>query len=572
MRTIFVAVLTAIGALIVSFPIAYYLARICSEKYRGIMMSLVVIPFWISFVVTVYALFPWVQRQGYIGSALESVGLGGSANWLFDSFGYGSANIVSPALVYIWLPFMVLPLFTSLVNIDPSLLEAAQDLGAGKWKTFWNVTVPLSYNGILTGTILIFITAFGSFVEPKLLAGQQGTLVGNYIEEAFLKFGYLPIGAAASIVVIIPTIVLLYVYVVYAEKTVAERRPGAEKGLLARSWNFLRRRLENLVGSRGAALTTLPRADGATGRFKVVRGRAERLFDGVSAKHGPKLLRAFTWLVLASFYVPLAQIVVFSFNHDYNIIDWSYFSTRWWIPSTAEVSSGGGTYTQVTALFGDPEMMQALLNSVLIGLAVTALSLLIGVPAAMGIVRYKYGSKRFLNVMLYTSLVMPSIIMGVSILVFITFLNDLYLYPYFHGQWITGYASIIAGHVTFTIPIVIVVLVVSLREFDRSVEEAAMNLGADEITTFLKVTFPIIKPGIISAALLAFTFSFSDVVVTLFLKGSGVETMPVLFWSYLSRKIPTPELNAASTLILALSIIFVLVSNKIQKGSVGFRF
>ncbi len=571
LRTMFVSVITAIGALIISYPIAYYLARLCSEKYRGIIVSLVVIPFWISFVVQVYAMFPWVQRDGYIGTAMDVVGLGGFANWLFSTFGYGTANIVAPALIYIWLPFMVLPLFTSILNIDPSLLEAAQDLGAGKWKTFWHVTVPLSYNGVLTGTILIFITAFGSFVEPKLLAGEQGTLVGNYIQDAFLKFGYLPIGAAASIVVLIPTILLLYVYVVYAEKAFEERREGAKVGLLARIWNAIRSRVSDLLESRAGRAIALPSEGNGVARMQVVRGRLERFYDRLAARHGKRLLQLFTGLILAAFYVPLAQVVVFSFNHDYNIINWSYFSLRWWVPSKT-TAGAGASYTQVTALFGDADMMAALLNSLFIGLAVTGMSLLTGVPAAMAIARYKFSSKRFLDLMLYTSLVMPSIIMGVSILVFITFLDDLYLYPYLHTQWLTGYLSIIVGQTTFTIPIVIVTLVISFREFDRSVEEAAMNLGADEITTFLKVTFPIVKPGIISAALLAFTFSFSDVVVALFLKGGGVNTMPVLFWSYLSRKIPTPELNAASTLILGLSILFVLVSNRVQKGGLGFRF
>ena len=138
--------------------------------------------------------------------------------------------------------------------------------------------------------------------------------------------------------------------------------------------------------------------------------------------------------------------------------------------------------------------------------------------------------------------------------------------------WDFGYASIIVGHATFCIPIVIVVLIVSLREFDRSIEEVTMNLGADEVTTFLRVALPNIWPGIVSAGLLSFTFSFSEVVVTLFLKGGGVNTLPVLFRATLSKHIPTPEANAASTLILALSIAFVVIANKVQRGGTLYRF
>ncbi len=568
-RTLLVSAGAALGALVVSLPIAYYLARVCSDEHRGILVSLIIIPFWISFVVQVYALLPWVKREGYVGIILNALGVQGFADWLFKSFGYGTANIVVPALIWIWLPFMLLPMLTSFLKVDPALIEAAQNLGAGKWKTFWKVTFPLAYNGIISGTILVFITAFGSFVEPRLLGGQAGSLVGNYIYESFLEYGYLPVGAATSVVVLIPTIVLLYIYVIVAEEAGTEFRERSRTiRLFLRLWEGLRALPEKAVRKKAPAPVVGDgpgmRAGPLTG-MTVYRGRFEKWYDRIAARHGKTLLRIYAGLIIAAFYVPMAQVVIFSFNHDNNIINWSSFSTRWYLSPKGP--------TEVRSLFSDPEMMSALYNSVFIAIGVTLISLLVGVPAALGIVRYRYGSKSFLNVLLYTGLVMPSIIMGVSILVFITFLNDLYLNPYLHFQWLTGYASIIVGHVTFCIPIVIVVLIISFREFDRSIEEAAMNLGADEITTFLKVTIPNIMPGIVSAALLSFSFSFSEVVTTIFLKGQGVETLPVVFWATLSKKIPTPELNAASTLILGLSILFVLLANKVQRGGATlFRF
>ena len=297
----------------------------------------------------------------------------------------------------------------------------------------------------------------------------------------------------------------------------------------------------------------------------AVRGSLERLFDRVAERHGARILQVFTILALLTFYIPLAQVVIFSFNAAPNIITWNGFSLQWY------VRPAGGTAT-LRALFSDDAMMEALKNSFLIGLAVTAASLLIGTPAALALVRYRFRTKQYLNLMLYTGLVIPSIVMGLSILVFITFLNDLYLWPYLGVWWETGYLSIIVGHVTFCIPIVIVVLMVSLREFDRTLEEAAMNLGANEWTTFFTVTLPLIKPGLVSAALLSFTFSFDELIVTLFLKGQGVETLPVVMWSTLVKKIPSPELNAASTLILGIAILFTVAATKVQKGGTLFRF
>src|SRR3989449_1072687 len=446
------------------------------------------------------------------------------------------------------------------------LIEAAQDLGAGSWKTFWNVVVPLSYNGILTGTILVFITAFGSFVEPKILAGSSGLLIGNYIQASFLEFGKLPDGAAASVVVLVPTIVLLYVYVAYAQ---APATGLARESVVARFVRGAWGRLSALLARLPIAKKRTSAGDAAGGpdpprTIRVYRSRPEQLVDSIASWRGPGILRAYTFVALAAFYTPLIQVIIFSFNHDNNTIVWSYPSLRWY------VSPPG--YQEVSSLFGDTAMIGALSNSIGIGLVVTAISLAIGLPAALAIIRYRFSTKPFLNLMLYTGLMIPSIILGLSLLVFIRLVDDLYLWPYLGVAWDFGYASIIVGHVTFCIPIVIVVLIVSLREFDRSIEEAAMDLGANEITTFFRVTIPNIMPGIVSAALLAFTFSFSEVVVTLFLTGAGIQTLPILFWAQLSKQIQTPELNAASTLIIGLSIVFILLANKVQRGGTLFRF
>lgn len=561
-RTVLFAIAASVGALFMGIPIAYYLARICPERHRGTLVSLFVIPFWVSFVVQVNAILPWVDPNGYIADIFGAVGLQGVATWFLTNFGYGSTYIVAPALVYIWLPYMILPLYTAFLRIDQSLIEGAQNLGAGNWRTFWTVTFPLASNGVLTGTILVFITAFGSFVEPQILAGKNGLLIGNYIQKAFLEFGYLPRGAAASVVVLVPTIILLYFYVTYAQAATAGfGAPSRLLGLLRKGWARL---TTPFKAARRGALRPPEAADGGMATPAVSRGPLERWYDRVGSRWGTTLLALFTVATLASWYIPLAQVVLFSFNHDNNNIVWSYASLRWYLPTRGP--------QEVRALFGDTEVLNAILSSFEIGLTVTGISLLVGIPGAMAIVRYKFGSKPFLNLMLYTGLVMPSIILGVSILVFIRFLNDTYLWPYLGTTWDTGFWSIVVGHVTFCIPIVIVVLLVSLREFDRSIEEAAMNLGANEISTFFRVTLPNIKSGLISAALLSFTFSFSEVVVTLFLKGGTIETLPVVIWGTLSKHIPTPETNAASTLVLALSIVFVLVANKFQRGGTLYRF
>ncbi len=564
--TLLVSVSTTLAAAAVAYPVSYFLARRVSEKWRGILVGLIVVPFWISFVVQVYSLLPFVAENLLLDQVLHGIGLGGPSSWLIRGFGYGTPGIVVPVLVYIWLPYMILPLFTSLLKLDKELIEAAQNLGAGPWRTFWNVTFPLSYRGLITGSILIFITTFGSFVEPGFFYGKT-LLIGQYVYDNFYTPGRLPRGAAASIFVLVVTVVFLYLYMKYSEVEETSERAGRSRigRIAAGTWSRISDGIERFQSRRRAPTPASERnADGGVIE-RPARGPLESLFDRIAERFGTSLLSIFTLLVLLAFYIPLFIVVLFSFNYNNSLASFSSFSLRWYLP---EASAGA---QEVRSFFGDPAMIGGMINSLIIGVVSTGLSLIIGTLAALAIARYRFRTRAFLDLMLYTGLVIPSIVMGISILLFITFLNDYFLGPVFSLVWKPGFESIIVGHTTFSIPIVIIVVLVSLKEFDRSIEEAAMNLGADEITTFFLITLPIIKPALVSAALLAFTFSFDELVVTLFLKGQGVETLPVVFWSTLSRKVPTPELNAASTIILLMSFVFVFVANKVQKGGALFR-
>ena len=180
---------------------------------------------------------------------------------------------------------------------------------------------------------------------------------------------------------------------------------------------------------------------------------------------------------------------------------------------------------------------------------------------------------------MYLGLVIPSLILGVSLAILIRFLNYYLLAPLSLGygfgdawHWDYGLWSVVVGHTTFNIPLATLVLLISFREYDWSLNEAAMNLGADEITTFLRVTVPNIMPGIISAILLGFTFSFDELPVTLFLYGQDVITVPIFIYGLIAKKTISPRVNAASTIVLVLSLAFVAITTKIgKKGGQLFR-
>ncbi|OGS49453.1 MAG: hypothetical protein A3K68_04245 [Euryarchaeota archaeon RBG_16_68_13] len=558
LRTLAVAIATTLASAAISYPVAYFLARQVSERWRGILVSLIVIPFWVSFVVHLYAIYPFVLPDGFVAIFFERIGLQGFGDWLLGNFGYGTSSIVVPVLVYIWLPYMVLPLFTSLLKIDREYLEAAQDLGAGPWRTFWSVTFPMSFRGLVTGSVLIFITAFGSFVEPSFFAGLKQVMVGQYIYKAFTTLGTLPEGAAAASFILLVTVVMLYVYVTYSETEYATGTSRVGRLLRRLASLFARPPAPTAAGPQPQLSRGAPDGGRKVPTFPW-RTPLERAFDLVAERLGKRLLGVLTLLVLVTFYVPLSLVVVYSFNSGSNVVAFESFSLKWYL------DPGGGS------LVTHSELLSGMRTSLIVGVASTALSLVLGTLAALALARYRFVVANFVNLMVYTGLVIPSIVLGLSLALFRVFLNDYFLFPVLGTTWEFGYGSIIIGHSTFSIPIVIIVVLIGMREFDRTLEEAAMNLGANELTTFLRVTLPVIKPSLISAALLAFTFSFDEVIVSIFTQGQGVVTMPVMMWSLLTRRVVTPVLNAASTVILVMSIVFVLTTNKLQKGGALFR-
>ncbi|HEX2333222.1 MAG TPA: ABC transporter permease [Burkholderiales bacterium] len=178
------------------YPLALLIAR-SPRRYRDILVLLVILPFWSNFLIRVYAWMTILGPQSFVMRALNgALGLAGLEP---VSLLYTPAAVVI-TLVYVHLPFMVLPLYANLEKHDPALLDAAQDLGAGAWQRFWRVTFPLSLPGVYAGSALVFIPAVGIFAIPDLVGGTGGIMIGNVIKQQFLDTRDWPFGAALSLV------------------------------------------------------------------------------------------------------------------------------------------------------------------------------------------------------------------------------------------------------------------------------------------------------------------------------------------------------------------------------------
>jgi spermidine/putrescine transport system permease protein len=191
-RSLWLATYTTALCLATAYPLAYLMAR-SGKAAKQVLLTLVIIPFWTNFVIRIYALKLVLGETGLINRlALELHLISTPLQLVDNSFG------VSVGMIYNYLPFMVLPLFVALEKFDFTLMDAAYDLGASKTQTFLRVLVPLSLPGIITGSLFVFIPAFGEFVIPDLMGGSQSMYVGTLITETFLKSRDWPFGSALS--------------------------------------------------------------------------------------------------------------------------------------------------------------------------------------------------------------------------------------------------------------------------------------------------------------------------------------------------------------------------------------
>jgi len=204
--SLLVGFLTTVLSLLIGYPMAYYIAR-APARQRSLLLFLILLPFWTNFIIRIYAWIMILRSEGFLNSFLLWIGvIHEPLNILY------TPTAVLIGMVYEFLPFMVLPLYTSLEKIENAQLEAAADLGAPPWKAFLRVTLPLSVPGMIAGTILVFIPAMGMFVVPDLMGGAKTMLIGNVIRNQFLTARDWPFGAAASMLLMLLTMVFTLYY------------------------------------------------------------------------------------------------------------------------------------------------------------------------------------------------------------------------------------------------------------------------------------------------------------------------------------------------------------------------
>ncbi|SFD88101.1 putrescine transport system permease protein [Sulfitobacter brevis] len=201
-----IAFFSTLITLMVGYPMAYGMAR-APEEWRATLMMLVILPFWTSFLIRVYAWIGILSNDGFLNQLLMWIGL------INEPLTILNTNIaVYIGIVYTYLPFMILPIYAALDRLDESLNEAAEDLGCSRMQAFWLVTIPLSKNGIIAGCFLVFIPALGEFVIPSLLGGSGTLMIGKILFEEFFNNRDWPVASAVAVVLLLILIIPIVLF------------------------------------------------------------------------------------------------------------------------------------------------------------------------------------------------------------------------------------------------------------------------------------------------------------------------------------------------------------------------
>ncbi|MCX6018898.1 MAG: ABC transporter permease [Chloroflexi bacterium] len=247
-------------------------------------------------------------------------------------------------------------------------------------------------------------------------------------------------------------------------------------------------------------------------------------------------LMLFTLMTFAFLYVPIIVLIAFSFNSARSGAMWQGFTLNWY-----------------ERMFSNTRIIESAGTSLIVALLSTIGAVVIGTLTAVAMERFQFRGRALWDGLLYMPVIIPEIVAGISLLLFFAFV-----------QIERGLFTLVVSHIAFSMPFVYLTVRARLADFDRSIEEAAQDLGANEWRTFTRITLPLLMPGVVSGALLAFTLSLDDFMISFFVNGKGWQTLPVYIWGQI-RKGVTPEINAISTLMLVFSIALVVLSQLLQR-------
>ena len=523
-------------SILVGYPIAYVLSS-SKSTWATILLIGVLFPFWVSILVRTYAWMIILGRYGVVNNILMGLGLTEAPlRLMFNRLG------VYIGMVYAMIPYAVLPMLAVMLGIDRNLMRAADNLGSTPWQSFRNVFFPLSLSGVGAAFLLTFIRSMGFFITPALMGGRQDAMIATSIQTQVELLGNGGFGSALSIVLLIFVLVLFFIYTYFfgidilwgggGENRLRSTSAGPEEVVSTNQRIAVHIRKVLWSEDRRAAFE------------KMIWGCQDHLSeiqDFISRK-SPKLVHRIPWdrirpIVLSSLFLifmimPILIVVVISFSND----SYLRFPPHQW---------GLRLFLQY---FSSEGWMRATLNSFQTAIQVMVLATFLGTLASLSLVRGNYRGKQYWYALILSPIIIPVIVSSISI-----------YFLFAKLKLIGSILGLVLAHTVLAVPYVVIVMTAVLKGFDERLEQASMSLGAGRVRTFFNVTFPIIRPGVLTALLFAFIASFDELVGAMFICGVKSVTLPRRMWDGIRDEI-NPTIAAIAVLLIAFTLVLMLLA------------
>jgi putative spermidine/putrescine transport system permease protein len=506
-NSVSIALTVTVVTLLLGYPLAFSIAR-SRWKYRGLLLAIVMTPLLTNVIVRSIGWITVLGDHGYVNETLLALGL------LQEPIVFvGTRTAVVVALVHLWLPFMVLPIMNAVDALDPSLEEAAQNLGADGMQRFLRLVLPMTLPGVVAGSTLVFILSLGAFVTPVVLGQMRVWVLPTLIYQQVRLVNW-PFAAAMGLILLVSTLLVVH----FSTRLLIDAAGRPRLGLSSSIAEVGLRLAEPLSRAAAALETTLRRV--------LPRGRNRR--------RGPSLLTLYSVLIYAFLLLPLFGVMANAFNSSkYVGATFQGFSLQWF-----------------AAAVQNANYMESLRVSITLALTTMVVALVFGTMASLGLARYQFPGRGLLNAFFLAPLGVPHITLGIGMLIF------------FHAIGLsTTLTGLVVAHTCIALPYVVRLVCANLVGMGTELEEAARNLGAGSFAVLRYVTLPLVKPSLICAAMLAFIVSFDEVTITLLIAGARTTTLPVRIFGALDQNWDM-AIMALSAIQIFITLAVVLIIDR----------
>jgi len=444
-------------------------------------------------------------------------------------------------MVYVMLPYAILPMLSVMQGIDRTLMRAADNLGSTPYQSFRHVFFPLSLPGVGAAFLLTFIVCVGFFVTPALMGGARDTMISISIQTQLEEVSNWGFASALSVLLLFGVLILFFIY-------------NRFFGIETLSEGNGKRRLTTISGGATESKTpkegiiswvwnTLWNEERASAFEEMVWGIQDQLDKAKNAfsRVVPRFFLNIQWyrvvliaacsLFFLFMIIPVLIVVPIAFSNEFVL----HFPPREW------------GLALIKGYFSSEAWMRTTWNSFRVAIPVMFFATFLGTLASLSLVRGRYRGKQSLYALFLLPIIVPWIISAVSFYFFFAKL-----------KMIGTISGLIMAHTVLAVPFVVVVMTSTLKGFDESLEQASMSLGAGRVRTFFNITFPIIRPAILTALLFAFIRSFDELITAMFISGVKAKTLPKQMWDGIRDEI-NPTIAAVAALLIFLTIFLMLL-------------